>query len=105
MNMIAPYTSKRMKNGSTNTAFLTWLHTEMDIGTNSFRAVIAAWLNASQRSRHGLGMNRSARGLSVKRFVQSQGLETALYNKNIDRVQDLNFLGLTFNEQLNWNFK
>ena len=37
----------------------TWLKTEMDIGTDSLRAIIAAWLNASQRSRDGLGINRS----------------------------------------------
>ena len=29
---------------------------------NSLRAVIAAWLNASQRSGDGVGMNRSAGG-------------------------------------------
>ena len=29
---------------------------------SSLLAVVAAWLNASQRSRNGLGMNRSARG-------------------------------------------
>ena len=60
----------------------TWLQTKMDIGTNSLRAVIAAWLNASQRSRNGVVMNRSARGWSAKRFEQSQGLDTALY-KNV----------------------
>ena len=36
---------------------------------NSLHIVIAAWLNASQRSRVGVGMNRSAR---------SYGLDTAL---------------------------
>ena len=30
--------------------------------TPCLRAVIAAWLNASERSRDGVGMNRSARG-------------------------------------------
>ena len=49
---------------------------------NSLYAVIAAWLNASQRSRDGVGMNRSARGFSVKHFEQSQGLDTAFY-KNV----------------------
>ena len=45
-------------------------------------ASLFAWLNASQRSRDGVGMNRSARGWSVKQCEQSQGLDTALY-KNI----------------------
>ena len=47
--------------------------------TNSLRAVSTAWLNASQINRGGVGTNRSARGLSVKRFEQSQGLDTELY--------------------------
>ena len=47
---------------------------------NSLRAVIAAWLKAFQRSRVGVGMNRSAIGRSVKRFEHSQGLDTALCN-------------------------
>ena len=29
---------------------------------NSLRAVIAAWLDISQKSRDGIGMNRYARG-------------------------------------------
>ena len=48
---------------------------------NSLCAVIAAWRNASQRSRVGVGMNRSARGLSVKRFERSNKLDSALYKK------------------------
>ena len=39
-------------------------------------AVIATWLNASQRSRDGTGMNKR---WSVKRFEQFQGLDTTLY--------------------------
>ena len=35
--------------------------------------------NASKRSRVGVGMNRSARGGSVKRFERSNGLDTVLY--------------------------
>ena len=54
----------------------------MDILTNSLRPVIASWLNASQASRDGVGMNRSAGGRSLKHFEQSQGLDTALY-KNV----------------------
>ena len=54
----------------------------VDMWTNNLRAAIAAWLNTSQRSWDGLGMNRSARGWSVKRFEQSYGPDTALY-KNI----------------------
>ena len=34
----------------------------MDMGTNNLRAVIAAWLNSSQRSSVGVGMNRSVGG-------------------------------------------
>ena len=49
----------------------TWLQTEVAMWTNSLRAVIAAWLNASQRCQVGFGMNRPARGWSVKRFGQS----------------------------------
>ena len=40
----------------------TWLLTEVDILTNSLRAVIAEWLNDSQRSRNGVGMVRYVRG-------------------------------------------
>ena len=58
------------------------IQTVVDIWTNSLRAAIAAWLNTSQRSWYGLGMNRSARVWSVKRFEQSYGPDTALY-KNI----------------------
>ena len=32
------------------------------LNTHLLKLVIAAWLNASHRSRHGFGMNRSARG-------------------------------------------
>ena len=56
------------------------IQTVVDI--NSLRAAIAAWLNTSQRSWYVLGMNRSARGWSVKRFEQSYGPDTVLY-KNI----------------------
>ena len=58
------------------------IQTVVDMWTNSLRAAIAAWLNTSQRSWDGFGMNRSARGWSVKRFEQSYGPDTALY-KNI----------------------
>ena len=58
------------------------IQTVVDMWTNSLRAAIAAWLNTSQRSWDGLGMNRSASGWSVKRFEQSYGPDTALY-KNI----------------------
>ena len=44
--------------------------------------VIAEWLNASQRSQVGIGLNRSARGRSVKCFEKSQGQDT-YHNKNI----------------------
>ena len=60
----------------------TWLQTEIDTCTSNLCAVIAAWLNASKRSRDGIGMNRSDRGLSVKHVEQSKGLDTALY-KNV----------------------
>ena len=53
------------------------IQTVVDMWTNSLRAAIA-----SQRSWDSLGMNRSARGWSVKRFEQSYGPDTALY-KNI----------------------
>ena len=50
--------------------------------TNSFRAVvaaaIAAWLNTSQRSRVGTGMNWSALECSVNRLERSYELDTAL---------------------------
>ena len=45
---------------------------------NSLRAVIAAWLNASQKSRVGVRMTMSARGCRVMRFKQSYILDTAL---------------------------
>ena len=51
--------------------------------TNSLRALIAVWLNASQRSQEdGDRLNRSARQSSIKHFEQSSGLVTALY-KNL----------------------
>ena len=37
-----------------------------DMLVNSLHAIIAEWLNASQRSQVGVGMNRSARLWSVK---------------------------------------
>ena len=40
----------------------TWLQIETDIGTNGLRTIIAAWLNAFQRSRNGVGMNKSVGG-------------------------------------------
>ena len=49
---------------------------------NSPHRLIAAWLSASQRSQVGVGMNRSARIGSVKRFERSNRLDTVLY-KNI----------------------
>ena len=49
---------------------------------NGLRAVTAALLNASQRSRVGVEMNRSTSGRSVKRCGRSYGLDAALY-KNI----------------------
>ena len=58
------------------------IQTVVDMWTNSLRAAIAAWLNTSERSWDGLGMNRYARGWSVKRFEQSYGPDTALY-KNV----------------------
>ena len=58
------------------------IQTVVDMWTNSLRAAIAAWMNTSQRSWDGFGMNRSARGWSVKRFEQSYGPDTVLY-KNI----------------------
>ena len=39
------------------------------------------WLDASQRSRDGVWVNRSVRELSVKRFERSWGLDSALYKK------------------------
>ena len=50
---------------------------------NSLCAVAAAWLNASQRSRVDAGMNRYARGQSLKRFERSNGLDTMRYKKCI----------------------
>ena len=38
-----------------------WLQTAVDLWVNTLRAVITAWMNSSQRSRVGVGMNRSAR--------------------------------------------
>ena len=58
------------------------IQTVVDMWTNSLRAAIATWLNTSQRSWDGLGMNRPARGWSVKRFEQSYGPDTTLY-KNV----------------------
>ena len=46
---------------------------------NSRCAEIAAWLNDNLRGRDGVGMNIPATGRSVKRFEQSQGLDTALH--------------------------
>ena len=46
---------------------------------NRLHAVIAVWLNASQRSLVGVGMNRSGRRRSVKCFERSNGLDTSLY--------------------------
>ena len=46
---------------------------------NSLCALIQVWLNASQRSRVGTGMNRSAMGGKVKGFERSNELDTALY--------------------------
>ena len=43
---------------------------------NSLRTLIAAWLNASQRSQFGVGINRSGQG------GQSYGLGTVLYKTN-----------------------
>ena len=45
---------------------------------NSLCAVIALWLNASQRRRVDVGMNTPARWLSVKCTELSNGLDTAL---------------------------
>ena len=42
------------------------------VRTDIVREVIAAWLNASRRSRVGVGMNRSARVWSVKGFELEQ---------------------------------
>ena len=53
---------------------------------NNLCIVIAAWLNASQRSQDGILMNRFARRCSVKRFEQSQGLDTALYNHLLYKI-------------------
>ena len=39
--------------------------------TNSLLALMAAWLDASQRDRDGVQLNRSAREQNVKRFEQS----------------------------------
>ena len=41
--------------------------------------IIAAWQNASQRSRVCAGMNRSVRGWSEKCFEWSNSVDTALY--------------------------
>ena len=51
----------------------------MVLWTHTFDAVIAVWLNASQRSRVGVTINRSTR---VKRFEQSNILYVVLY-KNV----------------------
>ena len=37
------------------------------------KIVIAEWLNGSQRSQDGIGINMSTRGRSVNCFEQSQG--------------------------------
>ena len=48
-----------------------------------FAQQTTVWLNASQRSRVGVRMNRSVRGCEVKCFEQSNGLDNALYKKHI----------------------
>ena len=40
---------------------------------------IVVWLNASQRSQVGVGINKSAQRCSVKRFERSNRLDTVLY--------------------------
>ena len=57
---------------------------------NSLCTVIKTWLNASQRSRDGIGMNTSPRGSSVKLFEQSQVLDTMLY-KNMPFFSEITF--------------
>ena len=65
------------------------IQTVVAMWTNSLRA-IAAWLNASQRSWDGLGMNRSTSGWSLKRFEQSYGLDTVLYkNLHLNRLRGI----------------
>ena len=43
----------------------------MYVCTNSLRALIETWLDASYSSRDGVRLNRSAREQNVKRFEQS----------------------------------
>ena len=50
--------------------------------TNSIWVLIAAWLNASQISRDGGQLNRSACELSVKCSEQPKGMDTPL-NKSL----------------------
>ena len=57
----------------------TWLHTVMDIWTNTLRAVITTKLNYSHRSRVGVEMNGSPR---LKCSKQLYGLDTLLF-KNV----------------------
>ena len=64
--------------GCVNVLYL-FINSCRDVWASSLRTIIAVWLNASQRSRVDVGMNRSA---IVKRFKRSNGLDTALY-KNI----------------------
>ena len=49
-------------------------------------SAVSQWVNggvAIKRSRVGVGMNRSARGWTVKRFERSNGLDTVLNKKHI----------------------
>ena len=50
----------------------------MDVHVRSLRALIAVWLNDSQRNQNGVRQSRRARNTSVKRFEHSKGLDSAL---------------------------
>ena len=51
----------------------------VQIWVNILRASLLHGYNVSRRSRVGVGMNRSARGWSVKRFERSNWLDTGLH--------------------------
>ena len=55
------------------------VQSDVEIGVNTFRAVIAGRLSAYLRSQVGVGMNNSAIGLSVERLQRSNIQNTAPY--------------------------
>ena len=64
------------------------IHTGEHLCANSFRALIATWLNVFRRSLGVDRLNRSAPARKVKRFEQSQKLN-ALFVSRFDSCVDV----------------